>query len=259
MGSESSDRDPVEAALEAKVTAWTTALESYRAAKAMDGAASADVPMGVVGGASGRSMDLPVGVFRDKGVKEAITIYLEAARRKQTNKEIATGLIKGGIATTAGNFEATVATALLRLKREGVVLRFVDGWDLAASYPDSLKNRLEKDTRPTPAKKRNGKKRSAAKAAKRKQPQARRKPQQPNPKLPPTKTAAARPSGPGLEQRVKDYLTTRQTSFTSVDELVAQLHLPNAQVLRLALGKLAKQQVIEKDDEGRVRLVKKVA
>ena len=37
-------------------------------------------------------VDLPVGVFRDKSIREAITIYLGAGRRKQTNKEIAVQL-----------------------------------------------------------------------------------------------------------------------------------------------------------------------
>src|SRR5207302_11103858 len=104
-----------------------------------------------------------VGVFRGKGIKEAIPILLEAGRRKQTNKEIAQGLIVGGIATTAANFEATVGTALLRLKDEGMVLRFPDGWDLAASYPDSLKNRLDKDAKPT---KKRGKAKASAKSQK---------------------------------------------------------------------------------------------
>ncbi len=67
---------------------------------------------------------------------------------KQTNKEIAIGLQDGGFPTTADNFEATVATALYRLKNDGVLLRFPDGRDLASSYPDNLRGRLEKDAAP---------------------------------------------------------------------------------------------------------------
>ena len=251
MASETSD--PLEAGLIAKVAAWTAALESYRAAKAVEG--TSDAAVGAAAG--GRPTDLPVGVFRDKGVKEAIPIYLGAVRRKQTNKEIATGLIKGGIATTSDNFEATVGTALLRLKKEGIVLRFADGWDLAASYPDSLKNRLEKDSKSSP-KKSNGRKKSSPKSAKRKQPQARTKTPRPIAKEPPEKRGP-RPSGAGLQQRVKEYLVTRQGQFTTVDELVAQLRVPNVQVLRLVLGKLSKHNVIEKNPDGLVRLIKKVA
>jgi hypothetical protein len=133
------ERDPFLTAVEAKIAAWTAVRDSYLAAKGLDGS---DLP--VTGLTSGRPTDLPVGVFRGKGVKEAIVIYLEATKRKQTNKEIAAGLAKGGIATTAANFESTVATALLRLKNDGVVLRFPDGWDLAGSYPESLRARLAK-------------------------------------------------------------------------------------------------------------------
>lgn len=146
------ERDPFLAAIEAKIAAWTAVAESYRAARALD--------TGLADGAHGsfstqgatKPTELPVGVFRDKGVKEAIVIYLEACRRKQTNKEIANGLIAGGIATTASNFEATVATALVRLRREGTILRFPDGWDLASSYPENLRARLQKDASPKRAK-----------------------------------------------------------------------------------------------------------
>jgi hypothetical protein len=142
------DRDPFLAAVEAKIAAWTAVLDSYRAAKALDGSLGDVGAMPSSLSAPGGPQPLPVGVFRGKGVKEAIVIYLEASRRKQTNKEIAAGLASGGIATTSSNFESTVATALMRLKNDGVVLRFPDGWDLASSYPESLRNRLQKDAPP---------------------------------------------------------------------------------------------------------------
>jgi hypothetical protein len=109
----------------------------------------------------GRAVDLPVGVFRDKTLREAITILLEAGRRKQTNKEIADGLKKGGIPTTSANFEPTVATALHRMRADGIVLRFDDGWDLASSYPDNLRNRLQSKEKPRKAKKGERKNRKA--------------------------------------------------------------------------------------------------
>jgi len=155
--------DPFIAAIELKIAKWTAVLESYKAAVAIDGAQPGDRTGSQVrraGGDTGGSVDLPVGVFRDKSLKEAIAIYLGAGRRKQTNKEIAIGLQRGGIATTSVNFEATVATALGRMKDEGTILRFLDGWDLAASYPDSLRSRLEKDAKPQ--KRRRGKRSGAS-------------------------------------------------------------------------------------------------
>lgn len=147
------------AAIEAKIAAWTAVAETYRAAVSLDGPLGDPGPVGGGGSTSGvgrsqsqTKMELPVGVFRDKSIKEAIAIYLGAGHRKQTNKEIAIGLRAGGIATTSMYFEATVATALHRMKEEGTVLRFPDGWDLASSYPDNLRGRLEKDAKPRRAK-----------------------------------------------------------------------------------------------------------
>ena len=154
MATEKQYQDPFLAAIEAKIAAWTAVAESYRAATALDGPLAEGTAQGhgalSLRGQLGGSVniDLPVGVFRDKSLKEAIPIYLAARRRKQTNKEIAIGLQAGGFPTTADNFEATVATALYRLKNEGIVLRFPDGWDLASSYPDNLRSRLEKESAP---------------------------------------------------------------------------------------------------------------
>jgi len=156
MASDKPTSDPFLAAIEAKIAAWTAVRDTYLAAVSLDGAASEQtVTVALRAGTSssrGQSVHgqvLPVGVFRDKSLKEAIPIYLASMRRKQTNKQIAQGLHDGGFPTTAENFEATVATALYRLKNEGVLLRFPDGWDLAGSYPDSLRNRLEKDAAPS--------------------------------------------------------------------------------------------------------------
>lgn len=159
--------DPVLAAMEAKIAAWTKAAESYRAAMALDGplaepssavAGVARAGVARAGAPRPAAHELPVGVFRNKSIKDAIVLYLEACQRKQTNKEIAAGLQQGGIATTSKNFEPTVGTALHRLKSEGIVLRFPDGWDLAASYPDNLRRRLETDRAPKKPKRANKRK-----------------------------------------------------------------------------------------------------
>lgn len=237
MSSEQPSRDAFVAAIEAKIAAWKAVLDSYRAAAALDGPLGAVASAHRHGAEPAKPMDLPVGVFRDKGLKEAIEIYLAAGRRKQTNKEIAQGLQKGGIATTATNFEATVATALGRMKEDGTILRFPDGWDLAASYPDSLRNRLDKDT--TPKKKRA--KASAKPSRSKTEARVRAKPLKP----------AAQP---GLEQRVTAYLQTRGSEFTTAEELAAQLKVQNVQVVKMTLGKMAKSGSIQRLENGRVRL-----
>jgi hypothetical protein len=196
-------------------------------------------------------MDLPVGIFRDKGVKDAIVLFLEAGRRKQTNKEIATGLLKGGIATTSENFEATVATALIRLRREGIVLRFPEGWDLAASYPDSLRMRLED---------KGGNGKASKKRAKAKKPAARKTKASPaqNRAKPAKAVKKPTPAASPISERITAYLQTRGTAFTTTQELASQLKTGEA-FMRLTLGKMARKEVIEKDAVGRVRLMNKTA
>lgn len=162
--------DTFRASIIGKIAAWKAVLDSYDAAVSLDGRLNEPAANGHEGHRiapeSGKSIDLPVGIFRDKSLREAIQILLGAGRRKQTNKEIALGLQKGGIPTTSKFFEATVATALSRMKDDGVLLRFPDGWDLSSSYPDSLRNRLDKDAKPTKKAKQKEKKVSTKSAAK---------------------------------------------------------------------------------------------
>jgi hypothetical protein len=152
-------QDGYEMALRAKVAAWQTALDAYLAAKAIDGAAGD--PTGKGGSvAPTAAFDLPMGALRSKSVPDAITLYLAAGRRKQTNKDIAAGILAGGLETGAKNIEASVAASLFRLKKAGTVLRFADGWDLAEHYPDHIRKKLEptattkKTAKPIRAKKR---------------------------------------------------------------------------------------------------------
>ena len=197
MASEKPTTDGFLAAIEAKIAAWTAVAASYRAAVSLDGPLGdpGTVVSGVLSAAGAANVqlrghgDLPVGVFRDKSLKEAIPIYLGAGRRKQTNREIATGLQAGGFPTTAENFEATVATALYRLKNDGTILRFPDGWDLASSYPDNLRGRLEKDAKPT--RRSRGRKRSNGSRS-----QSKKKATTVGPKTPKAERAAGlKPSG----------------------------------------------------------------
>ncbi len=154
------DVDGYEAALRAKVAAWQAALDAYLSARAIDGSVGdSSRSTNHVPQSASASFDLPMGALRKKSVPDAITLYLSAGRRKQTNKEIATGILAGGLETGAKNLEASVAATLFRLKKAGVVLRFADGWDLAEHYPDHIRKKLEPTTtagtkKPAKAKKR---------------------------------------------------------------------------------------------------------
>jgi len=89
----------------------------------------------------GQPISLPRGAFLGKTGADAIKLYLTAARRKQTNKEIAQALRDGGLEST-GSIDNLVTNSLFRLKQEGTVLRFDDGWGLAEWYPESFRTRV---------------------------------------------------------------------------------------------------------------------
>lgn len=163
-------------------------------------------------------------------------------KKKQTIREIATALREGGVESTASNFEGPVGGALYRLRDAGEVLKFKDGWALAEFYPESLRNRISKDAEP---KKKRGKARKTAQKTARAEVKAKVE----TPK---------KSQGPGLEQRIDNYLQTRGTEYTAVPELATQLKVAT-QVLNLTLGKMVKAVKIERSEDGRVRLVKKAA
>jgi hypothetical protein len=144
------------ASIEAKIAALQALADSYRAAlsvgaigqpaEAVDG--QPVLPSNLNRMASAGPVELPTGAFRGTGIAAAIRIYLEAARRKQTFKQISEALREGGIVSTSADFEKTLSTTLHRLKGTGELIQFKDGWDLASSYPESFKQRLAKDKLP---------------------------------------------------------------------------------------------------------------
>jgi predicted transcriptional regulator len=86
----------------------------------------------------GMPTDLPQGVFMGKSVPACIELYLSAVKKKKTNKEIADALREGGVESNS-KLDNTVNGALFKLKNEGVVLRFKDGWGLSSWYPAHIR------------------------------------------------------------------------------------------------------------------------
>jgi hypothetical protein len=173
--------DPFLAWIDNRMAALQRFRESYLAL-GPGGLGSADVPLPVASAAVGvtaaavgaQPVSLPTGIFRDKGLTDAIRLYLSVGKRKQTIREIHDALLAGGLATTSSTFMQTLSGTLYRMKRIGELLLFPDGWDLAASYPESFRQRLAqseesaaKAKRPTtPKKNKKGPKVKATKAAK---------------------------------------------------------------------------------------------
>ncbi len=178
MAGEKTESGGFLAMIDAKIAALQQLRESFIAAMSVgafgqdiDASALSAAPQGG-GGASlsgsaakGGPIDLPTGVFRDKGLADAIRLYLSIARRKQTQKEIQIALIEGGLATTSEFFEQTLSATLHRMRKTGELLRFKEGWDLAGSYPEGFRQRLEQGKEAPRKRKPKAKKKAEAKKA----------------------------------------------------------------------------------------------
>lgn len=150
------------AMIDAKIAALTTLADSYRAAVLLGalGAPGEEVHGGPASTSARRqdsAYDLPQGALLGKSLPAAIRLYMSAAKRKLTQREIGDALRAGGVESTAANFMNNVTTALHRLRQSGDVLKFDDGWALAELYPENLRVRMAAKAKPTPAKARKGK------------------------------------------------------------------------------------------------------
>jgi hypothetical protein len=83
--------------------------------------------------------DLPEGAFIGKSVPACVELYLSAVKKKKSNEEITAALRDGGVESNASNFRNTVTAALFKLKKDGTVLRFKDGWGLSSWYPAHIR------------------------------------------------------------------------------------------------------------------------
>ena len=227
------EQDGFLAMIEAKIAALQALAESYRTALsvgALGQLAELDqsVPSPAISGGTNQSgaasVDLPVGVFRDKSIPDAIKLFLSAQRRKQTGKEIAAGLLAGGLVSTSNRFDTTVTTGLHRLKAAGVVLRFQDGWDLAESYPEHLRTRIGNNARtskPMPKPKKKAKRRAAKGKSKAGSPQA------------------------GLESRIEAVLKAHPIQVFSPAQVGSAVDA-DERLVRMALGRMVKKKTARK-------------
>lgn len=158
MASEKFDFAEFLAVLEAKRAALDALIGSYRAAMSIGALGDVDLSSvatnatGTIASSStawppsvsraSGPVDLPQGALLGMSLPAAIKLYLSAARRKQTTREITTALKENGVESTSRFFENTVATALHRLKASGDVLKFNEGWALAEFYPENLRIRI---------------------------------------------------------------------------------------------------------------------
>src|SRR5207247_9040991 len=81
-------------------------------------------------------------------LRAGVTRWLTGVGRRQTVRGRGAALRDGGVESASPNVENVVTGALHRLKGNGEVLRFKDGWGLAELYPVSLRSSLKKDSKP---------------------------------------------------------------------------------------------------------------
>jgi hypothetical protein len=241
----------------ARLDAWIEKIQNFRAAY-LDLRASTFAPgeldpallsagVGAVNTSlrtPGAPADLPVGIFRDKSIPEAIRIYLAAMRRKQTVRDIAVGLKQGGLVSNSKMFETTVTGSLHRMRDAGIVLRFADGWDLAESYPDHIrKSATEPKVKATrrPSKRR---KPARAKATKTRSP-VRTKPA--------TIAAKAKAVVITLDDRIAYFLRLHASQeFTRV-QIGEGIGVTSPVALSLALARLIRYGKADRTTDGRYR------
>jgi hypothetical protein len=244
MSPEKIDFAALLAVLEAKRSALDTLIASYKAALSIGalGQVGEEIEVAPIvpfigPGASTTSgpIDLPTGAFLGKSIPAAIKLYLGAARRKQTIKDIAAALREGGMESNASNFEGPITGALNRLKAAGEVLRFKDGWALAELYPEHIRSAVAAE---------NGK---PKKAARKRAAKARR----------PPKTATRRTKEKGSPAEAEGHVGAKLVDVlrerlepTSARELAALTGIP-AHVVSMTLGRLRVRDRVSKDKSGR--------
>jgi hypothetical protein len=195
---------------------------------------------------AGQPISLPRGAFLGKTGPDAIKMYLTAARRKQTNKEIAQALRDGGL-ESMGSIDNLVTNSLFRLKQDSVVLRFDDGWGLAEWYPESFRTRVAEKTANGGKKKKKGATRKAKTATVAKPSST--------PKAAPAAPPA--PAGPpakeGIQVKIEDCFAAHSGTALSTLEIAEGLGM-RIQTVSLICAKLAHNGKIKKTPEGKFHL-----
>jgi hypothetical protein len=233
--------------MEAKKAALDAAMIAIRAA-IVAGALGApgDLQLGSVAANSPVTpvgfTDLPRGAFLGKTATEAIKLYLSTIRKKQTNKEIAQALRDGGL-ESAGDFGNYITSALFRLKKEGTVLRFDDGWGLSEWYNEAFRTKLGASNNNKTVKR--GK-------AKRKKPAKKEPAAQASAPAPPV-GASTQPLG--IDNRLTQFLRVHAPDGFAVKDLAAAL-AAQAGVVNFSLVRLMKKGDARRGEDGRYHATK---
>jgi len=238
--------NPLVAYAEARIAAWQAVLASLKSALTLDpgGLTVEGIDLSSAsatqGGDLGQPIDLPEGAFHGKSIPACIELYLSASpMKKKTNKEITDALREGGVESNASNFGNIVTGALFKLKHDGKILRFKDGWGLSSWYPAHIRA-------VTPA--------ASSKRTKKKGKKNSRKNEQGTALDNSKATVAASKKGKANE-RALDLLRTKPLADYGLIDVGSHLGM-GIRGARLVLGKLIKAGKVEKTPDERYRIAR---
>jgi hypothetical protein len=227
MSAQAIDYAAMLANMEAKKAALEAAIASLRAALAMGAlgsSSSSDEGATVSLGSMMYGGDVPNGAFLGKSIPEAARLYLEIIKKKQTSREIAEALQKGGVESTSKNFIGMIGPVLERARRNAnpVIVKVGNQWGLSSWYPKGILNA----TAPPAAKRKAVKKRKKAAEA---------------------KAAATEPASVAgkASDRAVAFMSSKPGTAFAVADVGAHIGM-GTKGARLVLGKLAKAGKIEK-------------
>jgi len=145
MGTESLDYTAILNDLEAKKKAIEAAIASLRSALSVGALGlnlgDANFAMQDAVGFSMGTGEVPDGAFLGKSIPEAARLYLEIVKKKQTTREIADALRKGGMETKSpGAFSRIVHATLNRVRKvaNSPIVKVGSQWGLSNWYPKGI-------------------------------------------------------------------------------------------------------------------------
>jgi len=244
MSTQSLDYGAIIADLEAKKAAIEATIASLRSAMAMGTlGAGGDVPMnGAPTSASIYGNEVPAGAFLGKSIPEAARIYLEIVKKKQTSREIALALKKGGMETSSGNFIGIVHAVLDRSRKSpnAAIVKLGTQWGLAGWYPKGILTNAAAAASPSKKKTKKAKKVVPKAAA---------------PNAPPE-------AGPAPEENpeslIFEYAKQHLGGVIDYKQVADTLPGTHPKVVALLMGKMAKKHGWNKTTDGGYHIVGKV-
>lgn len=250
MSTQPLDYAMILADLEAKRAAIEASIAAIRAAMGLGAVNPGDVQTGI-GSAAPQAMgaifgnDIPDGAFLGKGIPEATKLLLEILKKKQTTREIADALQRGGIESTSSNFVGIVHAVLNRARKapNSAIVKLGSHWGLKDWYPKGIVSAAAPPA--TKAKKRKKKAGKTAKSSDVPQTASEGASTSSGPKTAPRATT------PAIE-RIETLLKSEPKAEFSAQDIATNFAM-NAQVTAMLLGKLVKAGHVEKTQSGTFR------